>query len=79
METTENTITRSAFARLRPEVQSHIARAGAPRIIDDPPPAPIPLPPGAISRREFDALSQEDRLAIVKAGQPIVDFEGPRQ
>jgi hypothetical protein len=67
------TIMRSEFAALEPRKQMKIARERELTIVDDPPPAPVILQDGDISRLDFDALCQSDRLAVIKSKQRIVD------
>ena len=69
-----NTLTRGAFEALSPrDRMAHVQSGGT--VTDDPPASPRRLRPGEIARSAFDAMDHAGRVAVVRAGTPIVDVD----
>jgi hypothetical protein len=75
MEMERNLVTRSQLAAMTPISARSVALNPLNQIIDDPPPPPVRVQAGEISRREWDALSQVDRLATIQSGTRVVDAD----
>lgn len=66
------TITRSTFDQVSPQEQMDFVRAGG-RLIDDPAPAKVPLPEGAIRRSTFDRMTPAAQMEYTRNGGKLID------
>jgi hypothetical protein len=66
-------VTRSQLAAMTPVSRMSVIIGGLHSVVDDPAHGPVEVPAGAVTRAQWDGMSQDDRRAIVRAGTQIVD------
>jgi hypothetical protein len=67
-------ITRLQLAAMTPRQRMDIVLGGQHAVISDPPRPKMKLPPGALTRAQFDALAPADRATAARS-QRILDAE----